>query len=171
MSYRMLDRNEETYETARRVAQGLGWFSIALGVAELLAPRHITHALGMEEETRLVRAYGAREVASGVAILAQRDPAPAVWTRVVGDVLDLATLAVGLGGRNRRRTNVGVALGLVAAVTVVDVLAAKALQDSRPRRRAILPVPVRDYSDRSGLPFAPDRMRGAATRAWNRMSG
>ena len=40
------------------LAQGLGWFSIGLGVAELVAPEQLARFLGMEEHTKLIRAYG-----------------------------------------------------------------------------------------------------------------
>ena len=56
------------------LAQGLGWFSIGLGMAEVLAPGHLARFLGMEERTELFRAYGAREIMSGIGILSQEDP-------------------------------------------------------------------------------------------------
>ena len=37
--------------SARALAQGLGWFSIGLGVAELLASERLARFLGMEERT------------------------------------------------------------------------------------------------------------------------
>jgi hypothetical protein len=51
---------------ADRLGRALGWFSIGLGVTELLAPRLITRALGMQGSEGLVRAYGAREIGSGL---------------------------------------------------------------------------------------------------------
>ena len=48
---------------ADQMARALGWFSIGLGLTELIAPGKITRALGMEGKENLVRAYGAREVA------------------------------------------------------------------------------------------------------------
>lgn len=41
----------------------------------------------------LVRACGAREIATGLAILLSKNPTPWLWARVGGDVLDIATLA------------------------------------------------------------------------------
>ena len=41
---------------------GLGLFSIALGAAELLAPKRITRALESEGHEGLVKGFGAREV-------------------------------------------------------------------------------------------------------------
>jgi hypothetical protein len=38
------------------LAQGLGWFSIGLGLAELVAPGHLARFLGMDERAELIRA-------------------------------------------------------------------------------------------------------------------
>ncbi len=157
----------ETARTRRRghadtqtdmLARGLGAFSIALGLAEVLAPRMLTRALGMQGNEALVRAYGVREIATGIGILAAQDPTPWIWGRVGGDGLDLATLATGLEGDNRKRENVAMALGAVAGVTALDLYCALALsgEDTRPR------PPLHDYSDRRGMPRPVEAMRGAA---------
>lgn len=144
--------------SAISLTRGLGWFSIGLGLAELLAPRSLARPLGLERHTGLIQTYGAREIATGVGILLQDDPTPWIWGRVGGDALDLATLATGLGEDNPRRANVALALTAVAGITALDVLCAQALalEQQRPR------LPRRDYSDRSGLPRPPGAMRGAA---------
>ena len=51
-----------------------------------------------------------------------------MWGRVVGDVMDLAVLATGANRANPRRTNVGLSLATVAAVTILDIVVAKALE-------------------------------------------
>src|SRR5690242_1747607 len=76
-----------------RVARGLGWFSIGLGLAELLAPEGIARLVGSRNHKTLVRSYGIRELAAGIGILTRpSNPAPFVWSRVVGDLVDLASL-------------------------------------------------------------------------------
>lgn len=125
---------EQRVDDGRMLANGLGWFSIGLGMAEVLAPGKLAGWLGMEGREGLLRAYGAREIATGVGILAQRRPAEWVWGRVAGDFLDLATLASGLGGDNPRRGNVVTAMAAVAGVTVLDVLCARQLSDDRRTR-------------------------------------
>ena len=142
-----------------RLAEGLGWFSIGLGMVELLAARALGRALGMEDRSELLRTYGAREIVTGVGILTQPDPTPWIWGRVGGDVLDLATLATRLDDQNPRAGNVGLALWAVGGVTALDVFCARAL--SKDRRTAY--TPHRDYSDRSGMPRPPEAMRGAAS--------
>jgi hypothetical protein len=144
--------------SAHSLAQGLGWFSLALGLTEVLAPRSVTRSLGMEGHETLVQAYGLREIAAGVGILWSDQPAPWVWGRVGGDALDLSSLLPGLSDDNPKRQNVGLALAAVAGVTVLDILAAQSLSRADTRARH----PLVDYSNRSGLPRGPNAMRGAA---------
>ena len=141
-----------------RLARGLGWFSIALGLTELFAARDLTRALGMKGHEGLVRAYGVRELATGVAILASHDPTPWIWGRVGGDTLDLATLATGLQGENGQKPAVGLAIAAVLGVTALDVVCAQGLSSQKS-------LTDRDVSPRrygSGLPLGVARSRGAA---------
>src|ERR1041385_4866824 len=103
-----------------RLAKNLGYFSIALGMVELLGPRALCNAIGLRGMVPVVRAYGAREVATGVAILTSHDPEPWIWARVAGDVADIATVATGLQQDNDRTENNVMALAALAAVTAVD---------------------------------------------------
>src|ERR1041385_5983308 len=53
--------------SAKRLAKGLGWFSVGLGLAELLAPRAIANISGVSNtHTGLIRLYGARELGAGI---------------------------------------------------------------------------------------------------------
>lgn len=141
-------------------AQMLGWFSIGLGVAELLMARSIARSLGMKRREGLVRAYGMREIANGIGLLTSRDRAPWMWGRVAGDALDLATLGNNVDRGNRKTRNVALALGAVAGITALDVACARELstQKRQPERY------LRDYSDRSGFPRPPEAMRGLAAK-------
>ncbi len=145
------------------LAKGLGVFSIGLGLAELLAPRSFCRAFGMEGQENLFRAYGVRELATGVAIMMSHDPAPWMWGRVGGDAIDLATMAVGADPKGaeegEQRRNIGIAVAAVAGVTVMDAICAVGLgMDQR-----ISSVGDYDYGDRTGFPRPADAMRGAAS--------
>lgn len=140
-------------------ARGLGWFSIALGLAEVLMPRMIARTLGVPSDS-LVRLYGLREIVTGVGLLTARDPAPWVAARVAGDALDIATLLPQTAAGHPQRGPAIAALATVAGVTAVDAATAAALQVEH-RRQA---RPVYDYSDRSGFPKPAHEMRGAALK-------
>src|SRR5579883_680932 len=75
------------------LAKGLGYFSLALGVAELIVPRLVCRAAGMRPTRTLIRGYGVRELATGIAIAASHDATPYLWGRVAGDAVDIATVA------------------------------------------------------------------------------
>ena len=114
---------------AERVARGLGWFSIGLGLAELLAPRAVARLCGCEgKHTGLIRLYGLREIAAGLMIFSQgRKPAAGVWSRVAGDAIDLATLAAAAVNPKTNKAGVAFAAANVLAVTAVDVMCAQTL--------------------------------------------
>src|SRR5690554_2163965 len=86
--------------SAKLLANGLGVFSIGLGLAELLAPRTLARTLGMEGQEMLIQAYGVREIGTGIGILLSSDPAPWIKGRIAGDALDLATLSAYMGRSN-----------------------------------------------------------------------
>jgi len=140
---------------AQTVAAGLGFFSIGLGLAELIAPRLVRQALGLRCSDSVVRLYGAREIVTGVGILIAWKRAPWVWARVAGDALDIAS----------SRSPAGIAA--LAGVTAVDIATAARLS-----REENAPLPRRyDYSNRSGFPRPADEMRGAARAKKERAQG
>lgn len=112
---------------AHCLARGLGWFSIGLGVAQILAPRAVARWVGAKSQPGLLRALGAREIVSGVGILAQQKPRGWVWARVGGDVMDLALLGSAISDRRANRRRLTAVAGAVAAVTAVDVLCGQKL--------------------------------------------
>jgi hypothetical protein len=112
---------------ARNVANGLGWFSIALGLTEIIAAEPMAKALGMKS-TALLRVFGIREIAAGIGLLTQTRKGPWVWARVAGDALDVATLgAAALSPRNRNRGNAALAMAAVAPVVALDVICGERL--------------------------------------------
>ncbi|HEX6040606.1 hypothetical protein [Longimicrobium sp.] len=118
---------ERRADDGQTLANFLGWFSLGLGAAELLAPRALEEWLGVEGRKALVQGYGVREIGTGIGILTERRPAGWVWGRVAGDVLDLGTLATALTPDNPRKRNVLLAMGAVAGVMALDVLCARQL--------------------------------------------
>ena len=117
--------------SAKRLARGLGWFSIGLGLAEVLAPRAIANISGVSNRsTGLIRLYGLREIASGITIFAQKNPAAGVWSRVAGDMLDLASLGAAVTSPGANKGRVAFATANVLAVTALDVMCAKQLSSN-----------------------------------------
>jgi uncharacterized membrane protein len=135
-----IEFDERPRTRSAQIATGLGYFSLGLGLAELIAPGTMARLIGLDDtddgHRRTLRAFGAREIANGAAILAAPDDAKWLWSRVGGDALDLAYLgAAGLKeGAEARRIAAALA---VAGVTALDLFSAWQLQqrDGRSGRR------------------------------------
>ena len=149
--YSVTNNNSRT--SAEKLARGLGWFSIGLGLAELLAPRAMAKISGVRRENAgLIQLFGAREIASGVAIFMQGDqPATALWSRVAGDAMDLASLGIALASPDSNKARVGFATANVLAVTALDVLCAKEFSrdssgsgDTQTRKSLIIDRPAEE---------------------------
>ena len=118
-------RRETPPLDAATLSRGLGWLSVALGAAAVLAPRGLSSFVGVgRERGAIMRGAGVRELATGVGILTQRNPAPWLWSRVIGDVMDLAVLATGLRPGNPGRGRAAASFAAVAGVLALDALAA-----------------------------------------------
>jgi hypothetical protein len=144
---------------ADRLARALGWFSIGLGVTELVAPGHLARALGLNGKESLIRAYGARELASAVPTLSVDKPI-GLAARIGGDALDLGTLIPALHPDNPKRRNAAIATAMVAGITLLDLAAYVGVKAAHRRG----PGSDRDYSDRSGLPRGAQASRGLARK-------
>jgi len=117
-----------------RLAIGLGWFSIGLGLAEAAAPGAMAQLVGVRDNERtrgLLQAFGVREIASGVAILRSNPDPEWLWARVAGDALDLAALARALDDRRSDRQRVLMSIAAVGGAAAADVYAAIALGRAR----------------------------------------
>jgi len=142
-----MPQTQHVDRTTLQLSRGLGWFSIALGAAEVLAPAAIARIAGVDENERsrsIIRTLGAREIGSGVAILADLSSAPRVWSRVAGDAVDLGFLGSALCSDRVDGGRLTFATAMVAGVTLLDVIAAQRLgaRAARPARRATAGVRV-----------------------------
>lgn len=115
---------------SQSLARGLAFFSVGLGLTQLLAPRPLARAIGIDESNEtLLRLLGLRELSSGIGIM-QGKPSTFLWARVGGDALHLALLSAALQkAPAAKRNRIIGALAAVAGVTVLDVIAS--LQHSR----------------------------------------
>lgn len=113
-----------------KFAKGLGYFSIGLGLMELLMPAQVGEMIGVSSRYRaFIPALGIREIAHGVAILSQQKPTEGVWSRVVGDGVDLAYLGAGFMGEENNKNRLTGATIAILGVTALDVMCALALSN------------------------------------------
>jgi hypothetical protein len=139
------------------LVQGLGWFSLALGLAELLAPREVSRGAGIRRQDSLLRSYGLREIGTGLGILLSRNPRPWLWGRVAGDALDFATVAATADTRKPARLSAS-SLALLG-VGLLDIYFA--LNATPKNLRSQARVRTHDYRNRSGFPRSASEMHGA----------
>jgi hypothetical protein len=158
---KVLRSGVSSMDAADRLARALGWFSIGLGVMELVAPNRLARNLGLEGREPLLRAFGAREIASGLITLSP-DKRLGLWSRVAGDVLDMASLMPALHPYNPKRGNAKLAQAMVIGITALDVVAVLA---ARRRDRNSHRSPAGAYRGRSGFPKGLSAARGAARTA------
>jgi uncharacterized membrane protein len=133
---------ENEQSRGEQLAVGLGWFSIGLGLAELAAPDAVARFIGLRDDattTSVLRAYGGREIGNGLAILMQPDNPTWLWSRVGGDVLDLASLASAARSDYADQRRVAAASAAVLGVTALDVICAQQLSARRTGRTAVRP--------------------------------
>jgi uncharacterized membrane protein len=133
-----------------RLRQGLGWLSVGIGTAEIVAARRLSKWMGTRR-FGVMRLLGVRELATGAALLARRRrPARFAWARVAGDVMDLGLLGAlyAASRRPRQRARVAGTAAAIAGITALDLVGGRRLARertassarSRPRSRSTLTV-------------------------------
>ena len=131
----------ESTKNGTALASGLGWFSIGLGAAELAAPAMLAKLIGARNTTTArttLRAYGVRELIAGIAILAGPRRSLPLWNRVVGDVIDLATIGLAARAKKCDRGRLFASAAGVAGVMAIDIFAA--VKAMRSQQQARVPV-------------------------------
>lgn len=120
-------------------ARGLGWASIAIGLAELLATRQVQRLLGVRptrQQAGILRTLGVRELMHGISLLGARprsaELAAGVWSRVAGDVLDNVLLASAVK-KTRNPTSLAAVAGAVAVIGLLDCIYARRLTQDASR--------------------------------------
>jgi uncharacterized membrane protein len=131
--------------TSERRAQALGYFSLALGVAQVAAPAKLSELVGIKDSPTVrtvLRALGVREVATGIAILRRPSEAGPLWARVAGDLVDLALIGSAFNQRGSSAPRLALAAASVAALALVDAQSAARLSRSLTVQKVTLPIHV-----------------------------
>lgn len=130
-------------------AYRMGWFGIGLGLTELMAPRRLARGIGAPSgHEGLIRMMGLREIASGMGILIQRKPITAIWSRVVGDVIDLALLSAAFASPRSDRGRLVAATTSVIGAMVMDLIIAQQLSRGVQTREGMTPITAALIIDR-----------------------
>jgi uncharacterized membrane protein len=130
-------RSLQQPQQMKKLANGLGWFSIGLGVAELIAPDSVARLVGVRPNNTsrtILRVAGARELAHGLGILSNNQPTGWVWSRVAGDVMDLSLLGTAMTKDDTDRSRLNAATVAVLGVTALDIMAGNGLTNQQSAR-------------------------------------
>jgi hypothetical protein len=119
------DRVRARPAVSPQVSFMLGQNSLGLGVWGLFAPKGVNRFLGLTNSPQTTQLlFGAREMAAAATLLSDPTRASALWGRVAGDAFDIAVLSRLNRTENPKRGNARLALGVVLAVTALDLIAA-----------------------------------------------
>jgi len=123
-----------------RLARALGLLSVGLGIAALAAPRAFAATIGVkpnERRERIARAFGARELVQSAGLLTRQRPTGFVWSRVVGDLVDLTLLGRAFTAKDVDRDRLRRTFNAVLGTTGVDLYTAVRMTAGAGQRRAM----------------------------------
>jgi hypothetical protein len=107
------------------VSMNIGVTAIGLGMWGTLFPRHVARTLGIKAPTPVVQTlFGLRELWTGYTLAGDPTKSGMLWTRLAGDIFDIAVLRSLDRPSNPQRGTARAALGFVIAVTALDAITA-----------------------------------------------
>lgn len=143
-------------ENGPAIAQGLGWMSVAFGLAALVAPNAVSRLVGTRPQPAWMRLYGLRDIALGAGLIGAGDKRPWLKARAACDTLDAAVIARNIdAGVGSHVTALMAAAGAAALAFVEASLAARLDIEAMHRTASRF-----DYSDRVGLRDDPATLLG-----------
>ena len=114
--------------TEQRLARGIGWVSLAIGLSLVVAPTPGTRAFGMGDQPTLGRIMGARDLVVGAGLLRGNDTRAWLVARGLNDAVDAAILLGGAASGAFPRHRAPVGLTVATAFSVVSLLLARRLK-------------------------------------------
>ena len=109
---------------AARLTKAIGWVSITLGLVDWVMAETFADGVGMDRGKPIFRTAAARELATGVAAVRAPTSVAPIAARLMGDIADLGVLGfTAARPGNPKRGMAALGVGIVAAVTAVDVYA------------------------------------------------
>jgi len=160
------------------LTKGLGWFSIGLGAAQITAPRKVAQLIGlgnMPGRQTFLRLCGAREIAAGIGILSGWKTHGWIWSRVAGDLMDIAALGSAMKSEDANKARLAAATAAVLGVTALDVYCGRELSPAMSangrisfRKTVIINRPRQEvyafWRDLENLPRFLDRLESIQIR-------
>ena len=149
------------------VNSGIAWFSVALGVTQIVAPDSLARLIGIRptQTTRTtMRAIGMRGLTTGLGLLSKSKRSPWLWARLAGDMVDLSLLGTGVGRRADDRSRAGRAALAVGSVAALDFLAATRSRRTHRQRLEADGFASVEETVQGPLSYVTNETRGAGTK-------
>ncbi len=109
------------------LADALGWGSSVLGAPMTVAPRWFLRTIGVRDDAKAVGwtlAVGVREHLATLNIIANRQRRIGMWSRVLGDTMDLTLLVAAHRTRRQDTQRLQGAMGIVGGLLALDLYTA-----------------------------------------------
>lgn len=106
-----------------RLTTALAWFSIGLGLVQLLVPGTVAKVSGLPAGPAIMRVLGARDMALAVGLINSRNAAIWQWAKVAGDAMDLVALGIAARTSPARKRRLAKTALLLAGMAALDVIA------------------------------------------------
>ncbi len=113
----------------RKLARGIGWLSVGVGLTLVAAPKLTVRALGMGERPNLGRFLGVRDLVVGAGLLSQSENlAPWIRARAISDAVDATLFLAGAASGAIPRGRAMFGFAVASAFSVFSFALARRLQ-------------------------------------------
>ncbi len=110
-----------------KLARGIGWLSVAVGLQLVVAPRSGTRGFGMGDRPTLGRIMGVRDLVVGAGLLRGEDTRTWLLARGINDAVDAAIILGGAASGTFPRDRAPVGIAIATSLSVVSLLLARRL--------------------------------------------
>ncbi|QIN79720.1 hypothetical protein GBA65_15595 [Rubrobacter marinus] len=111
----------------RKLARGIGWLSLAVGLQLVVAPTSATRPFGMGDSPTLGRIMGVRDLVVGAGLL-RGDTRTWLLARGINDAADAAIVLGGMATGAFPRNRAPVGLTIATSLSVASLLLAGRLK-------------------------------------------
>ena len=111
-----------------KLARGIGWVSIGVGLALVVAPTPTVRGFGMGERPNLGRFLGVRDLVLGAGLLRSENLSPWLRARGISDAADAALLIGGAASGVFPRGQVMVGLATATTFSVLSFALARRIK-------------------------------------------
>ena len=109
----------------QKLARGIGWLSLAIGLSLVVSPTPGTRAFGMGERPTLGRIMGLRDLVVGAGLLRGEDTRTWLITRGINDAADAAIILGGAASGAFPRDRAPVGAAVATSLSVASLLLAR----------------------------------------------